>query len=257
MAKKKIKTARYFTRNCENCGFEMANWFVQCPRCKQTWNAPAEEEQLTTDTNQIVQKSTSKLAEDTQKTIRIIAQLTEDDIKINGLSIFFSANNGVSWFSMPMKREEGYFVAEIENIALYSTIVYYLKGIDETGMEFVEDNESNFFYYNVSEIEDEQDPLDIEPPTQIKEPPQEIPNKIEGPIIIDGPVSIEPPKFEEPLEPPKFEEPKISKTPVKNPGVIFTPLNQAKKESNLKVCSHCKSKIKTDWSVCPICGGQQ
>ena len=35
---KKLKTARYWTRKCPNCGYEYPNWFVSCPKCHAAWN---------------------------------------------------------------------------------------------------------------------------------------------------------------------------------------------------------------------------
>ena len=76
--------------------------------------------------------------------------MTEENVKIKDLTLHFSAD-GISWFQIAMINEEDYFAAEIENIPIKSTIIYYLKGIDEKNIEFTEDNDGKFYYYQVSE----------------------------------------------------------------------------------------------------------
>ena len=109
---KKLKTARYWTRACPSCGFEYPNWFVSCPKCHSSWNESIDADQQNGESleKQILQSK--------EKTVKIIAQLTEEDVKIKDLTLHFSAD-GISWFQMAMVNEEtengGYFAAEIEN----------------------------------------------------------------------------------------------------------------------------------------------
>lgn len=249
MAKKKIKTSHYFTRTCANCGFEMANWFVQCPKCHHVWNSPNEE---ITQENYIPSEENLKTK---QKMVRIIAQLTEEDVKIKEMSIYFSSDNGISWFSMPMLRENDYFVAEIEDIPNGATIIYYLKGLDENGIEFTEDNNSEYYYYFVGDESAKQqqknEPVTQNSPpiTKMKETPEDIPVPIKTPNQLNP--SIENNQNNQ-IEHKKSEPQKKNDS-----AFIFTPLNQVKKDVNLKICPKCNSKIKKDWAVCPICGAPQ
>ncbi|MBD3350912.1 MAG: hypothetical protein GF364_05440 [Candidatus Lokiarchaeota archaeon] len=244
--KKKIKTSRYWTRKCEHCGFEFPNWFVQCPKCKRTWGSSEEEEVVEKP------KQTKKVspAEKELKTVKIITQVAEDEARITSLTLYFSGDNGISWFQMPMKREQDYFLAEIQNVPSQSTIIYYLKGVDENGNEFMEDNDGEFFYYHV--VDDMADESELGAPEIAKEAeydqastPKEIEEKIAEDIEEEEeePVQIEGPKFEQPEQ----YNPLTS-------GVKFTPLQNIKRDKNLRECPNCKSKIKKDWSACPICG---
>lgn len=247
--RKKIKTSRYWTRTCDNCGFEYPNWFVQCPKCKETWDVESREQETEETVDQVpAEPETSE----EQKTVRIIAQLAEDDVKISSLTIYFSGDNGVSWFQMPMVRENDYFVAEIQDVPIGSTIVYYLKGVDEDGEDFVENNDEEFFYYYVTD--DVSDDSDYETGTEYEEEEKE--------EEVQDYDEYQEHREDEPIEisAPTFAEEKAESTADSyDPGdsdVIFTPLNKAKKERNLKECPSCGSKVKKDWAVCPICGHQ-
>jgi hypothetical protein len=284
MAKKNIKTSRYWTRTCPNCQFEYPNWFTNCPRCKATWQGEGATE------TQVANEAQPTGGQATEKTIRIIAQLTEDDVKIRELNMFFSADNGISWFSMPMVREEDYFVAEIANVTSNSTIVYYLKGLDEKGVEFIEDNNADFYYYYIGEMEPKPAGKAQESPIQkqvssgsqgvseiYKSSPQAgaantLFQSTQKPSSEGKAVSVQKNQTggDKPMQiaaPPEFfsqnnsiqsksnqpAEDKQAQPNIGN-GIQFTPLNQTKKDGNLKICPNCKSNVKSQWSVCPICG---
>ncbi|MHA1341119.1 MAG: hypothetical protein ACTSRZ_14100 [Promethearchaeota archaeon] len=177
--KKKIKTSRYWTRKCDNCGFEYPNWFVQCPKCKKTWDESKSLKETTEINESTLMESTNKtqeISEEELKTVRIIAQIAEEDVKIKSMTIYFSGDNGISWFQMPMVKKNDYFVAEILNVPLDSIIIYYLRGVDENGEEFIEDNDGEFYYYNVREnlalikaAEEKKEALSPSQPQQTKE----------------------------------------------------------------------------------------
>jgi hypothetical protein len=231
---KKLKTARYWTRKCPNCGFEYPNWFVSCPKCHAAWN------EVKTDDFQAEVSQQPPIQQTKEKTIKIIAQIAEMESQIKELILIFSADNGISWFQMPMVYENDYFVAEIANVPISSVIIYYLKGTDDTNEEFIEDNNGEFYYYQVTE--------EI---TQNSSPPDKTMDK-----------SITPNKIERDLSPvaptTNYSElqtkRKNTQAIKKESDVIFSPLNELRKDTNLKACPSCNSKIKTDWSVCPICG---
>ncbi|TFG21399.1 MAG: hypothetical protein EU530_00150 [Promethearchaeota archaeon] len=252
---KKIKTTRYWTRKCPNCTFEYPNWFTVCPKCHASWKGEggisvSETSATSEQPTQPQQPVTEK-----EKTIKIIAQLTEDDVRISKLTLFFSADNGISWFQMDMIREADYFAADIMNVPINSTIVYYLKGIDENNLEFTEDNSQNYYYYHVTEsVESEL------PETQ---PPVTAPTKSAAPYMNQpsaetlSPVQklLTPHRFQHELDIPPVP-PKQGSNPPQS-GVVFTPLDQVQRDANLKLCMNCKSKIKSDWGICPICGSPQ
>lgn len=244
---RKIKTSRYWTRTCENCKYEFPNWFVQCPRCKHVWGEKSNEGIQTQSIKAEIPKD-SKL-----KTVRIIANIDEEEVRISSLTIYFSGDNGISWFQMPMIRENDYFVAEIQNVPTHSTIIYYLRGVDEKGMEFIEDNNAEFYYYNVFEELEEENVYSKAQEPEIESPPisnnttpilKEIKEDIE-----EGPVQISTPSFAQ-----QSERKASQYNPSSSGGVIFTPLNQIKKDVKLRECPNCKSKVKSDWAACPICG---
>jgi len=262
---KKIKTTRYWTRRCSNCNFEYPNWFTVCPKCKSDWKG--EGGIIISETSAPASKPiVSQPPEpEKEKTIKIIAQLTEEDVKILKLTLFFSADNGISWFQMDMKREGDYFAADILNVPINSTIVYYLKGIDENNMEFTEDNNQNFYYYHVSESVESDTPQTsppaakpIESPTPYKSSSSSIPYRVQNLPTqstyktnhdMDIPPVPQRSQPRSPIQSPNQESPKS--------GVIFTPLDQVQRDANLKICPNCKSKIKVDWGICPICGNPQ
>ncbi len=255
---KKIKTTRYWTRKCPNCTFEYPNWFTVCPKCHASWKGEGgiSISETTATPQQIAQPQEIEIEK--EKTIKIIAQLTEDDVKISKLTLFFSADNGISWFQMDMLREGDYFAADILNVPINSTIVYYLKGIDENNMEFTEDNNQNYYYYQVTES--------VEPELPETRPPVAKPTESPAPYMSQSSTKSRPaaqniPAQQYELEispvPPK-QQPNPPQTDTSTPsGVVFTPLDQVQRDANLKICPNCKSKIKSDWGICPICGSPQ
>ena len=252
---KKIKTTRYWTRKCPNCTFEYPNWFTVCPKCHASWKGEggisvSETSPTPEPTTQPQEKVPEK-----EKTIKIIAQLTEDDVKISKLTLFFSADNGISWFQMDMVREADYFAADIMNVPINSTIVYYLKGIDENNMEFTEDNNQNYYYYQVTES--------VEPELPETRPPVTAPKESAAPYMSQPSAESQSPVKKSPSTPQQQHDLDIPPVPPKQgsaptqEGVVFTPLDQVQRDANLKLCPNCKSKIKSDWGICPICGSPQ
>ncbi len=252
---KKIKTTRYWTRKCPNCTFEYPNWFTTCPRCHASWKGEGGISVSETDSTPMPTTQIQDFQAEKEKTIKIIAQLTEDDVRISKLTLFFSADNGISWFQMDMVREGDYFAADILNVPINSTIVYYLKGVDENNMEFTEDNNQNYYYYQVTENLEHEIPESPPPVTAPSDSPT---------LYTSQPASTPQKPFSQqheldiPPVPPKQATPQATdrSTSTQN-GVIFTPLDQVQRDANLKICPNCKSKIKVDWGICPICGSPQ
>jgi len=252
---KKIKTTRYWTRKCPNCTFEYPNWFTVCPKCHASWKGEGgiSVSETSATPEQITQPQ--ETAPEIEKTIKIIAQLTEDDVKISKLTLFFSADNGISWFQMDMVREGEYFAADIMNVPINSTIVYYLKGVDENNMEFTEDNNQNYYYYRVTESVEAELPETRPPvtaPTESAAPYTSQPSA-EKQSPVQTLLPTHQPQHELDIPPVPLKQGTASS----QSGVVFTPLDQVQRDANLKLCPNCKSKIKSDWGICPICGSPQ
>ncbi len=246
-----IKTTRYFTKTCSNCEFEYPNWFTNCPKCGLAWD----------DTS--LEISTSKEAQ--KKTIKIVVKITEEDFNkaIHKVNLIFSADQGKSWYQMEMSAKVDYYLAEITEIPVGSVIIYYIEVYLEDGEKIIENNENNYYYYKVG--------LPISE-TEVK------PSKIDEQVLKENikDVPIKPEKFDNIIkESPKpkiyitremMEKSTISdidniQTPaIKEPqdqsqdNITIFGLPQTKIDPDLRICTHCNSKIKKMWSICPICG---
>lgn len=255
MGKKKknigIKTTRYFTKTCSNCEFEYPNWFTNCPKCGLAWD----------DTN--LEISTSKEAQ--KKTIKIVVKITEEDFNktIHKVNLIFSVDQGKSWYQMEMSPKVDYYLSEIAEIPVGSVIIYYIEVYLEDGETIIENNENNYYYYKVG--------LPISE-TAVK------PSKIEDQVLKENikDTPIQPQKYENNAK--KSPKPKtyitremiekstrsnlvnIKAPSIKIPGgqpqenITIFGKPQTRIDPDLKICTHCNSKIKKMWSICPICG---
>ncbi|MFW9826260.1 MAG: hypothetical protein ACFFEY_01420 [Candidatus Thorarchaeota archaeon] len=245
-----IKTSRYFTKKCTKCSLEYPNWFTNCPKCGTSW-----------DDTSIV----SAPAESLKKTIKIVVKITEETFNKSILSVklIFSADQGQSWYQMEMDSKVDYFIAEIAEVPLGSVIIYYVEVFLEDGEKIIENNDGKYFFYKVGEPIGENDSnLSKEKVDKIKERFSEPPTKPQR--YQKPPIETPPPKtyitnemVTEPTAVPleKIEAPKVanSKEYTTNNLTIFGK-PQTEIDPDLKVCIHCKSKIKKMWSTCPICG---
>lgn len=245
-----IKTTRYYTKNCANCSFEYPNWFTNCPKCGASWN-----------NTEIVPapKETNK------KTIKIVVKITEETFNkaIFSVILIFSADQGKSWYQMEMDPKMDYYIAEITEIPIGSVIIYYVEVYLEDGEKIIENNEGKYFFYKVGvpieESEAEVSPQESEAikkridqstskPRQYQKPPIETPSP--RPRITRE-------MFEQstiiPQEKKKVPKQTSSQEYTLQAATIFGK-PQTEIDPELKTCSHCKSKIKKMWSICPICG---
>ena len=245
-----IKTTRYFTKNCSKCDFEYPNWFTNCPKCGAAW-----------DDSEIIPAT----KEAHKKTIKIVVKITEEDFNkaISYVNLIFSADQGRSWYQMEMDAKLDYFIAEITEIPIGSTIIYYIEVYLEDGEKIIENNDENYFFYKVGV-----------PIGESEKEPQKQESKDLNKRIRE--TSIKPQKYQKPtLEIPKQKNhvtremveqstqvpQEVIKTPEQissagyetNESTIFG-RPQTKIDPELKVCIHCNSKIKKMWSTCPICG---
>lgn len=262
-----IKTSRYFTKECSNCGYEYPNWFVSCPKCGAAW-----------DDTSIDDKAFVK------KNVKIVAKVTEEDFQepIKDVNLIFSGDQGNSWYKMNMDFKSDYYVAEILEVPDGAQIIYYIEVILISGEKILENNEGKFFIYHVGGVERKKE---IQPEKRIapkKEispqkkvvPKQEIPKGKSSPESVPEVQKVTPPQPKQYFKPSDsvsssnkspeksmdfsrkvteyHKEPK--KISPNRPNFTIFGEPQTEKETDLRICPNCDSKIKTMWTVCPICG---
>ena len=242
-----IKTTRYFTKNCSKCSFEYPNWFTNCPKCGTAWD-------------EMQAKAFSRPAEDHKKKIKIVVKITEDDFNkaILYVNLIFSADQGKSWYQMPMESKMDYFIAEIDEIPAGSIIIYYIEVYLENGERIIENNDNKYYYYKVG--------VSIGEP---EETPSESEKKALKEQIKDS--TIEPQSYSKDSQKPNSHltknmivqstkipeesiQPNTSNNTETSRGSTIFDKPQTKIDPELKVCNYCNSKIKKMWSTCPICG---
>lgn len=247
-----IKTTRYFTKNCAKCDYEYPNWFTNCPKCGTAWD-------------ELEAKVFTPSTETQKKTIKIVVKITEEDFNraIQKVNLIFSADQGKSWYQMLMDSKTDYYLAEIAEIPAGSIIIYYIEVHLEDGEKVIENNDNKYFYYKVgvSVGEPEEKPSELERSelkgkireTEIK--PQSYTkdhavSQISRPHLTRKMIKS---STEIPQEPIKSDVMKNSSKPSSNNLTIFGK-PQTTIDPELKICTHCNSKIKKMWSTCPICG---
>jgi len=247
-----IKTSRYFTKECSNCGYEYPNWFVSCPKCGTSWN-----------------ETSNKKETSIKKNVKIVVKITEEDFKepIKNVKIIFSGDQGSSWYKINMDFKSDYYMAEILEVPEGANIIYYIEVELISGEKIIENNEGQFFIYHVGGTEREKQhppqqtavhaPTEPVPEETSKSPERtpSAPNEYFKPSETISP--NEPSK--EPMEFSKGateyrEEPQKETSSQSSPTFTIFGKPQTEKETNLKMCPKCHSKIKMMWSVCPICG---
>ncbi|MFX0083182.1 MAG: hypothetical protein ACFE94_15670 [Candidatus Hodarchaeota archaeon] len=247
-----IKTTRYFTKNCSKCGFEYPNWFTNCPKCGAAWD-------------EMEAKAFSGVEADQRKTIKIVVKITEEDFNkaILYVNLIFSADQGKSWYQMPMDTKMDYFIAEIDEIPTGSIIIYYIEVYLENGERIIENNNNQYYYYKVGvSIGEPEEKTTESEKKAFKDQIQESPIKPQQYLkstsepqksgtyvtrnIVDQSTRI-------PQESIKSNANTITQKQTAKDLTIFGK-PQTKIDPELKVCTYCKSKIKKMWSICPICG---
>ncbi len=245
-----IKTTRYFTKSCTNCMFEYPNWFTNCPKCGAAWDS-AKAEKI------VGQKEIQK------KTIKIVVKITEEDFNntLERVQLIFSADHGKSWYRFQMEHELDYFIAEITDVPTGSIIIYYIEVLLAHGETIIENNEGNYFHYEVgipiedSEVNRQLPQLDTVT-SEYNEKPEVHKNSITEPNLnlqenlrdSSAPLSqiyINNKDIQPPQQPKRYS--------VEDNVTIFGKL-QTQIDPELKICPYCNSKIKKLWSTCPICG---
>jgi hypothetical protein len=245
-----IKTTRYFTKNCSKCSFEYPNWFTNCPKCGAAWD---DSEMITAP------------RETTKKTIKIVVRITEETFNkaIILVNLIFSADQGKSWYQMEMDAKLDYYIAEIAEVPMGSVIIYYVEVCLEDGERVIENNDNKYFFYKVGVPIGEAEPQTSKPERvalkeRIKETPIQ-PQKYQKPAteIPKQKAHLTKEILRESTTPPQnqIKAPKIpSSEGYTTEGITIFGKPQTKIDPDLKVCTHCNSKIKKMWSTCPICG---
>ncbi|NVM43454.1 MAG: hypothetical protein HWN79_00920 [Candidatus Lokiarchaeota archaeon] len=229
-----IKTTRYFTKNCTNCMFEYPNWFTNCPKCGTAWDATKAEEALG-------QKGILK------KTIKIVVKITEDDFNniLERVLLIFSADRGKSWYRLQMEHELDYFIAEIAEVPMGSIIIYYIEVLLAHGEVVIENNEGNYFHYEVGiPIEESEGDRRFSQQDTVKSEYNEPPDLTNN-SMLEPNNNLSEPSIQPPPQPKTYRE--------EDNLTIFGKL-QTQIDPDLKICPYCNSKIKKLWSTCPICG---
>jgi len=255
-----IKTTRYFTKTCSKCKFEYPNWFTNCPKCGIAWD----EEDIE------VEPIKGEIA---KKTIKIVVKITEEDFdqSIENVKLVFSADQGNIWYQINMENKEEYFIAEIADVPIGSVIIYYIEVSLQNKEKVIENNEGKYYYYEVGapigkEMEMEQrdsskldrsrkKPFPSENDILLSQSNEYSKSKTEEKSNYFKPEEKQPVKFVsfnksqkviKPTQAPKYYEPEDNLTIFGKPQTEIDP--------NLKICPYCNSKIKKEWSTCPICG---
>ncbi|MFX0074453.1 MAG: hypothetical protein ACFE96_03360 [Candidatus Hermodarchaeota archaeon] len=244
-----IKTTRYFTKNCTNCQFVYPNWFTNCPKCGAAWDASKAVESV-------------EPKESLKKTIKIVVKITEEDFSttIERVQLIFSADHGKSWYRLRMEHETDYYIAEIADVPMGSIIIYYIEVFLAHGEVVIENNEGNYFHYEVGiPIEDSLADRIVEKETPVSseylEESEVIKSSSEEPNLriqeklnessLPSQVYINTQNITPPHQPKSYS--------TEDNLTIFGKL-QTQIDPELKTCPYCNSKIKKLWSTCPICG---
>jgi len=245
-----IKTTRYFTKNCTNCMFVYPNWFTNCPKCGASWDSAKAAE---TEGQKVILK----------KTIKIVVKITEEDFNttLERVQLIFSADSGKSWYRLRMEHELDYFIAEIADVPMGSIIIYYIEVLLAHGEVVIENNEGNYFHYEVGiPLEESEESRNLlkkaavrseynEKPEVIKATSEEPNLKIQENLLDSAAppsqIYVNDKKIQPPQEPKRYQ--------VEDNVTIFGKL-QTQIDPDLKICPYCNSKIKKLWSTCPICG---
>ncbi len=255
-----IKTTRYYTKTCTSCNSEYPNWFTNCLKCGAAWDS--------VKADMFVGKK-----EALKKTIKIVVKITEEDFddSFERVQLIFSADQGMSWYSLRMENQLDYFIAEVVEVPLGTLIIYYIEVLLAHGEKIVENNDGKYFRYrvglhaeylgknkgksteNITSSSEYQNSIVSNQTAEISEGIEgsqvELENELEK-IIYDesfqlSELYINNQNHVQPPQPKEYQ--------VENTTTIFGTL-QTQIDPELKVCPFCNSKIKKMWSTCPICG---
>lgn len=255
-----IKTTRYYTKTCTSCNYEYPNWFTNCPKCAAAWDS--DKADLVVGKKEVV-----------RKTIKIVVKITEEEFDdvFERVQLIFSADRGVSWYSLRMEFQLDYFIAEIVDVPLGTIIIYYIEVLLAHGEKIVENNDGKYFRYRVGlpveylGNDKGQSTESITHPSEyrtsmvtnqsakkserIEKSKVKLKDGLDK-IIFDESIQLSELHINNQSDVPP---PQPKKYHVEDTKTIFGTL-QTQIDPELKVCPFCNSKIKKMWSTCPICG---
>lgn len=156
MARKKtklgIKTSKYFTKTCDNCGKEYPSFFTHCPHCGTAWDEHPEEGYKT-------------------KNIKIVAKITEENFKepVEKVLLIFSGDRGESWYKVNMKDKLEFYEAEVKDVPEGATLIYFIEVRLANGEVLKEKNQGKYYQYHVGISETPEEQNQSEKPVQKEE----------------------------------------------------------------------------------------
>jgi len=233
-----IKTTRYYTKTCTSCNYEYPNWFTNCPKCGAAWDS--EKADLVVGKKEIP-----------RKTIKIVVKITEEDFEdaFERVQLIFSADQGVSWYSLRMENQLDYFIAEIVEVPLGAVVIYYIEVLLAHGEKIVENNDGKYFHYKVGVPVEHLGNEEDQPTESIEKSKVELEDELDN-IIFNDSIQLSELHVNKQSDVPP---PQPKKYHVDDTKTIFGTL-QTQIDPELKFCPYCNSKIKKMWSTCPICG---
>ncbi len=233
-----IKTTRYYTKTCTSCNYEYPNWFTNCPKCGAAWDSDK--------ADLVVGKK-----EIPRKTIKIVVKITEEDFEdaFERVQLIFSADQGVSWYSLRMENQLDYFIAEIVEVPLGAVVIYYIEVLLAHGEKIVENNDGKYFHYKVGVPVEHLGNEEDQPTESIEKSKVELEDELDK-IIFNDSIQLSELHVNKQSDVPP---PQPKKYHVDDTKTIFGTL-QTQIDPELKFCPYCNSKIKKMWSTCPICG---
>ncbi|TXT59384.1 MAG: hypothetical protein BAJALOKI1v1_1430008 [Promethearchaeota archaeon] len=145
MAKKsfEIKTSKFFTKTCSNCGKEYPSWFVSCPYCKTPWDKKKYEQE---------QQKEGKIKKD----VKIMVKITEENFEepIKKVNLKFSPNQGQAWYQLLMEeKSDNIYEAQVLEVPDETTLIYFIEVELENNEIVVENNNGEYYHYKVSPSE--------------------------------------------------------------------------------------------------------
>ena len=233
-----IKTTRYYTKTCTSCNYEYPNWFTNCPKCGAAWDS--EKSSLAVGKKEIL-----------KKTIKIVVKITEEDFDdaLERVQLIFSADTGLSWYSLRMENQLDYFIAEIVEVPLGAVVIYYIEVLLAHGEKIVENNDGKYFHYKVGVPVEHLGNEEDQPTESIEKSKVELEDELDN-IIFNDSIQLSELHVNKQSDVPP---PQPKKYHVDDTKTIFGTL-QTQIDPELKFCPYCNSKIKKMWSTCPICG---
>lgn len=115
----------------------MPFWYVACPKC----NKPVVSDNLARGACVVGGKN-----------VRIVGKIENEldgFMLIIDVTMYYSTDNGISWREVEMKASGENYVGEIHGLPENARILYFLEATDIAGRTLVQDNDGEYFTYQV------------------------------------------------------------------------------------------------------------